>query len=111
VYCSRSGRYRALVISGALELFLVGRADDMIIRGENVYPVEIEDMISALSAVLEIAVAGKPDPYWGEVVRTKPGVTVTRRTCCIDGPSRTSSYSIPPVDSAATWPRPCSLST
>jgi acyl-CoA synthetase (AMP-forming)/AMP-acid ligase II len=50
-------------------LFLAGRADDMIIRGgENVYPVEIEDVLADLPAVLEVAVIGEPDSYWGEVV-------------------------------------------
>jgi acyl-CoA synthetase (AMP-forming)/AMP-acid ligase II len=50
-------------------LFLAGRADDMIIRGgENVYPVEIEDVLADLPAVCEVAVVGEPDPYWGEVV-------------------------------------------
>ncbi len=63
-------------------LFLAGRADDMIIRGgENVYPVEIEDVISGHPAVLEAAVVGEPDPYWGEVVdvviRTVPGAAVS----------------------------------
>lgn len=50
-------------------LFLAGRADDMIIRGgENVYPVEIEDVLAELPQVHEVAVVGEPDPYWGEVV-------------------------------------------
>ncbi len=62
-------------------LFLAGRADDMIIRGgENVYPVEIEDVIAAFPGVLEVAVVGEPDPYWGEVVdvvvRPEPGATL-----------------------------------
>ena len=41
----------------------------MIIRGgENVYPVEIEDVVGGHAAVAEIAVVGEPDPHWGQVV-------------------------------------------
>jgi acyl-CoA synthetase (AMP-forming)/AMP-acid ligase II len=50
-------------------LHLAGRADDMIIRGgENVYPVEVEDVVGALPDVAEIAVVGEPDDHWGQVV-------------------------------------------
>jgi acyl-CoA synthetase (AMP-forming)/AMP-acid ligase II len=50
-------------------LHLAGRADEMIIRGgENVYPVEIEDVVGGHRAVAEIAVVGEPDPHWGQVV-------------------------------------------
>ncbi|QIG43739.1 long-chain fatty acid--CoA ligase [Nocardioides anomalus] len=50
-------------------LHLAGRADDMIIRGgENVYPVEIEDVVGAHEDVEEIAVVGEPDAQWGQVV-------------------------------------------
>ncbi|WP_433085811.1 class I adenylate-forming enzyme family protein [Dactylosporangium sp. CA-052675] len=50
-------------------LHLAGRADEMIIRGgENVYPVEIEDVVGGHAAVAEIAVVGEPDPHWGQVV-------------------------------------------
>lgn len=49
--------------------YIVGRKKDMIITGgENVYPLEIEQWISALSGVAEVAVVGLPDPKWGEVV-------------------------------------------
>lgn len=51
-------------------LYLAGRKDDMIIRGgENVYPLEIETVLSAHPAVVECAVVGVPDPHWGETVR------------------------------------------
>ena len=50
-------------------LHLAGRADDMIVRGgENVYPVEIEDVIGDHPRVEEIAVVGEPDHEWGQVV-------------------------------------------
>jgi acyl-CoA synthetase (AMP-forming)/AMP-acid ligase II len=41
----------------------------MIIRGgENIYPVEIENLMRGHDAVAEIAVFGMPDAYYGEVV-------------------------------------------
>ncbi|BBX84066.1 class I adenylate-forming enzyme family protein [Mycolicibacterium aubagnense] len=50
-------------------LTLAGRSKDMIIRGgENIYPREIEDVLSSDPNVLEAAVIGAPDEKWGEVV-------------------------------------------
>jgi acyl-CoA synthetase (AMP-forming)/AMP-acid ligase II len=50
----------------------------MIIRGgENIYPVEIENALHDHPKVLESAVIGVPDEYWGEIVKAvivlKPG--------------------------------------
>jgi fatty-acyl-CoA synthase len=48
---------------------IVGRLKEMIIRGgENVYPWEIEQVLSTHPDVIEAAVVGVPDPYWGEQV-------------------------------------------
>jgi acyl-CoA synthetase (AMP-forming)/AMP-acid ligase II len=48
---------------------IVDRLHDMIITGGfNVYPREVEDVISRHPAVLEAAVVGRPDPEWGAVV-------------------------------------------
>ena len=50
-------------------LTLVGRSKDMIIRGgENIYPKEIEDVLTSDPTVLEAAVIGVPDDKWGETV-------------------------------------------
>jgi malonyl-CoA/methylmalonyl-CoA synthetase len=50
-------------------LRLVGRAKDLIITGGlNVYPREVEDVLLEHPAVAEVAVAGLPDPEWGEIV-------------------------------------------
>ncbi|HEX6657671.1 MAG TPA: class I adenylate-forming enzyme family protein [Ilumatobacter sp.] len=50
-------------------LTLVGRKGDMIIRGgENVYPVEVEDVLRRHAAVADVAVVGAPDQRLGQVV-------------------------------------------
>ena len=50
-------------------LHVADRRNDMIITGgENVYPREVEAVLSEHPAVREVAVIGLPDPTWGEVV-------------------------------------------
>jgi fatty-acyl-CoA synthase len=50
-------------------IWIAGRKKDMIISGaENIYPVEIEQVIAALDGVVDVAVVGVPDPEWGESV-------------------------------------------
>ena len=51
-------------------LSVVDRKKDMIISGgENVYSVEVENVVSTHPAVLEVAVVGVPDADWGEAVK------------------------------------------
>ncbi|MGI5441704.1 AMP-binding protein [Streptomyces shenzhenensis] len=46
-----------------------GRVKEMIIRGgENIFPREIEDVLTEHPAVQDVAVVGAPDAYWGEQV-------------------------------------------
>lgn len=48
--------------------YLVDRVDDMYISGgENVYPAEVESVLSEIKEISEIAVVGVPDDVWGEV--------------------------------------------
>ncbi|HWE57449.1 MAG TPA: AMP-binding protein [Acidimicrobiales bacterium] len=50
-------------------LVVQGRIGDLIITGgENVWPVPVEDAIRAHPAVADVAVAGRPDPEWGQRV-------------------------------------------
>jgi long-chain acyl-CoA synthetase len=50
-------------------VFLVDRVKDMIVTGgENVYSVEVEEVLYRHPAVLEAAVFGIPDERWGEAV-------------------------------------------
>ncbi|HYC04881.1 MAG TPA: long-chain fatty acid--CoA ligase [Azospirillaceae bacterium] len=50
--------------------YIVGRLKEMFISGgENVYPAEVENVLSRHPDVLEAAVVGVPDAKWGEVGR------------------------------------------
>lgn len=60
---------------------IVDRKKDMIISGgENVYSVEVEQVLNSHPQVLEAATIGIPDEKWGELVAavivTKPGETI-----------------------------------
>ncbi len=49
---------------------IVDRKDDVIITGgENVYSIEVENVLYTHPAVIEAAVIGVPDEEWGEVVK------------------------------------------
>ena len=63
-------------------VYLVGRKDDIIIRGgENIAPAEIEAVLHAHPAVDEAAIIGVPDVDWGQkivaFVALKPDQTAT----------------------------------
>jgi len=48
--------------------YLAGRTKEMYKSGgENVYPAEVENVLSVHPEVADIAVVGMPDPKWGEV--------------------------------------------
>ena len=50
-------------------LRVTGRLKELIVTGgENVSPVEVEDALTSHPAVADAAVAGLPDPEWGEAV-------------------------------------------
>ena len=58
-------------------LFVVDRVKDMIVSGgENVYSIEVEDVLCRHPAVLEAAVFGIPDDRWGEAVHAVVVVAV-----------------------------------
>jgi 2-furoate---CoA ligase len=51
------------------DLWVDGRLDDMIVSGgENIHPLEVEDVLAAHPGVLEVAVVGAPDERWGHRV-------------------------------------------
>jgi O-succinylbenzoic acid--CoA ligase len=50
-------------------LTVVGRSDDLIISGgENIHPVEVEQVLLNYPELHEVVVVGLPDPEWGEIV-------------------------------------------
>jgi fatty-acyl-CoA synthase len=54
-------------LDGAGRLFVVGRDDEMIVSGgENVYPIEVENTLTAHPAVAEASVVGVPDDEYGQ---------------------------------------------
>ena len=63
-------------------IYLVDRKKDVIITGgENLYPVQIENFISAYNKVHDVAVIGIPDARLGEIalaiIKVKEGMTCT----------------------------------
>lgn len=63
-------------------LYIVGRSKELIVRGGmNIYPREVENVISQLPQVAEVAVFGIPDRYMGERVKAcivlKPNLCLT----------------------------------
>ncbi len=61
--------------------YIEDRVKDMIISGgENVYPAEVERVLSEYPDVAEVAVIGVPDPAWGEAVKAvivpRPGAAL-----------------------------------
>jgi fatty-acyl-CoA synthase len=50
-------------------IYIVDRVKDMIIRGGvNIYPAEVEAVLCEMPGIRDVAVVGKPDSEWGEVV-------------------------------------------
>jgi len=84
---------RHLVVAG-------GRLRDMIIRGgENIYPVEIENVLQEHAAVADVAVFGVPDDYYGEIVAaavklSAPAQAADLKALCA---SRIAKFKMPAV--------------
>jgi acyl-CoA synthetase (AMP-forming)/AMP-acid ligase II len=81
-------------------LFIRDRIKDtIIVAGENVYPAEIENAVSAHPAVLEAAAVGVPHEHWGEVVHCfvvpRQGETVTTRQLVAFLRGRIADFKIP----------------
>jgi 2-furoate---CoA ligase len=68
-------------VDGDGDLHVAGRVDDMIISGgENIHPIEVEEVLARHPRVRDAAVIGEPDERWGErvvafVVPADPGLT------------------------------------
>ena len=50
-------------------IYIAGRIKDMVKSGtENIFPIEVEQVIATLPGVVEVGVIGVPDDHWGESV-------------------------------------------
>jgi len=81
-------------------LYLVDRAKDMIIRGgENVYCVEVEQVLFEHPDVVDAAVVGLPHKVLGEevkaVVQLKPGATATVESLRVHCADRLADFKVP----------------
>jgi long-chain acyl-CoA synthetase len=81
-------------------VYVLDRVKDMLIRGgENIYCVEIEDVLVAHPAVIDAAVIGLPHRVWGEevgaVVQLKPGVDVSEAELKAHAARLLSPYKVP----------------
>lgn len=80
--------------------YIVDRYKDMFISGgENVYPVEVENVIYELDGVLENAVIGIPHEKWGEVGRAyvvlKEGANLDEAAILDHCQSQLARYKVP----------------
>ena len=81
-------------------LFIADRKKDMIISGgENIYPVEVENILFQHPAVADVAVIGVPDDKWGEAVKAvvvlRQGAQASESELIEFCKSRLSSYKKP----------------
>ncbi|MEZ5804925.1 MAG: long-chain-fatty-acid--CoA ligase [Rhizobiaceae bacterium] len=81
-------------------LYLVDRKKDMIISGgENIYSREVEEAVASHPAVMDVAVIGVKDEYWGETVRAvcvlNAGQTATESELIEHAKTQIASYKKP----------------
>ena len=81
-------------------LFIIDRAKDMLIRGgENIYCVEVENVLYDHPQVMDAAIVGIPHKTLGEeagaVVHLKPGGTVTERELRAFVRARLAGFKVP----------------
>jgi acyl-CoA synthetase (AMP-forming)/AMP-acid ligase II len=92
-------------------LFLTDRIKDMVVTGgENVYPIEVEEVLAQHPAVSEVTVIGVPDERWGEAVKALvvplPGASVDADELIAFARTRLAGYKLPrSVDFVDSFPR------
>ncbi|KAK5649163.1 hypothetical protein RI129_004055 [Pyrocoelia pectoralis] len=79
---------------------IVGRVKDMIIRGgENIFPKEIEEVLSSHPDILEVSIIGMKSERLGEevcaCVRVKPGSNLTLDSLKVFCKGKIANYKIP----------------
>ena len=83
-------------------LFLTDRVKDMIVSGgENVYPIEVEDVLAHHPGVADVAVIGVPDDRWGETVMAlviaRPGASPAADELVRYARERLAGYKLPRI--------------
>jgi long-chain acyl-CoA synthetase len=92
-------------------LFLTDRVKDMIVSGgENVYPIEVEEVLAQHPDVADVTVIGVPDPRWGETVKalivTRDGSQPTAEELVAFARERLAGYKLPrSIDFVDGFPR------
>ena len=81
-------------------IYLVDRKQFMIITGGyNVYPIEVENAVSAHPDILEVCVFGVPDTHWGEIVHAaivpRPGANLTQAQILAWSRDRLAKFKLP----------------
>ena len=77
-------------------LYIDGRADDMVVvGGENVYPVEVEQVIEDVDGVDEVAVVGVPDDEYGQILAAFVAGRVTEDEITTVCKKELASYKVP----------------
>jgi len=94
-------------------LFLEGRVKDMIVSGgENIYPIEVENILEDHPAIHQCAVIGIPHETWGEavhaVVTLNYGCTLTEQELISFCKENIASYKCPVSVSFREEPMPLS---
>ncbi|HEX2239731.1 MAG TPA: AMP-binding protein [Actinomycetota bacterium] len=77
-------------------LYVESRADDMVVvGGENVYPIEIEQVIEDMEGVHEVAVVGAHDEAYGQILAAFVTGTVTEQEVIDVCKRELASYKVP----------------
>ncbi|MGE7600275.1 class I adenylate-forming enzyme family protein [Lysinibacillus fusiformis] len=81
-------------------LYIVDRKKDMIIRGgENIYPIEVEEVLYQFPEILEAAVVGLPHEVYGEVPKAfvvfKEGKSLDEENILSYCQSQLAKYKVP----------------
>lgn len=100
-------------LDGEGYLFLSDRLRDMIVTGgENVYSVQVEQVIATHPAVAQVAVIGLPHELWGEqvhaIVVPRPGASLAEDEVIAHARKSLAGYEVPKSVEIRTEPLPLS---